>query len=102
MQNKYKSDAVAQLLQQEASIHYFNPTTKKIDLKMFLKYLHKKDENIDAELSTFEFDDSSMSDNHVLCDLMHFSSDTDIESTSVGESAIILSMKKAKSSTRNL
>ena len=96
VQNKYKSDAVAQLLQQEASIHYFNPTTKKIDLKMFLKYLHKKDENIDAILSTFEFDNSSMSDNHVLCNLMHFSSNADIESTSVDESATIPSAKKSE------
>ena len=39
---RYKSAAAAELLQQEASMHFYNPFTKKIDLKMFTKHIHKK------------------------------------------------------------
>lgn len=72
---RHKSDAAAQLLQQEASFHCFNPFAKKIDLKIFTKHLHQKDINIDVDLNMFVFDDSSMSDNQMTRDLHCTSND---------------------------
>ena len=82
---RYKSAAAAELLQQEAGMHFYNPFTKKIYLKMFTKHIHKKDENADLELSWNHFEDSSMSDACVLRQFNDFSTDADDENSTDDE-----------------
>ena len=62
----YKSNAAAELLRKETNVHFFNPNTNKIDLKMFTKHLCEKDEYANDELDNYFVDYSSYSDNELL------------------------------------
>ena len=77
----FKSAAIADIIRKETNVHFLNPQTNKIDLKMFTKHLHEKDEYADFELNNNEFEDSSCSDNQLLS-YNYFSSEADIESLS--------------------
>jgi len=57
-------------------MHFINPSTYKIDLKMFTKHLCEKDEWADFELETNFIDDSSCSHNQLL---LKFDSDSDAD-----------------------
>ena len=78
---RHKSLAVAELLSRETNSHFLNPQTNKIDIKLFTKNLHRKDEHADIDLKNRPFDESSLSDNQFLRNLT-FDSDADDESAS--------------------
>ena len=59
----YMSKAAAEILSSETNVHFLNPHTRKIDLQLFIKHLHQKDEKADLELDTNFYDYSSYSDN---------------------------------------
>ena len=60
---RFKSQAAAGLLSKETNVHFINPFTNKIDLKMFTEHLFEKDEHANLELDPSMFDDVSFSDN---------------------------------------
>ena len=47
---RFESAAAAELVRKETNVHFINPSTYKIDLKMFTQHLHEKDKWADLEL----------------------------------------------------
>jgi len=75
---RYKNDAANELLRKETNIHFINPSTRKIDLKMFTRHLCEKDEYANYEIEHNMLDDSSYSDNPLLS-VLNNGSDADGE-----------------------
>ena len=73
------SNAAAELLRKETNVHFVNPCTNKIDLKMFTKHLCEKDEHANDELDNYFLDCSSFSDDQLINDIESSSSDTSDE-----------------------
>ena len=73
---RFKSQAIANLISKETNVHWINPHTRKIDLKMFTKHLCDKDEYANLELDPLAFDNSSFSDNQFVS---AFQSSTDAD-----------------------
>ena len=87
---RYKSNAPDELLRKETSVHFINPSARKIDFKMFTKHLCEKDEHANYEIKHNMLDDSSYSDNPLLA-VLDNASDADGENTTDEE---CLSTKK--------
>ena len=84
---RYKSQAAAQILSNETNVHFLNPNNRKIDLNMFIKHLHQKDENADLELNTNVHDYSSYSDNQFIT-AFNSSSEADDEFSSSNDKPV--------------
>ena len=48
---RFKSEVVNALLTKDSNVHFMNLFCVKIDLKMHIRHLHKKDEQADAEIT---------------------------------------------------
>jgi len=94
----YKSQAAAEILRKETNVHFLNPSTRKIDLKMFTKHLHEKDEHADLELKANMYDYSSYSDNQFIT-AFYSSSDADNEISSSDEKPIKSTITKRRKKT---
>ena len=79
---RYKSNAAAEFLQKVTNAHFVNPFTKKIDLKMFIKHLHEKDEFENDELDIDWIHYGSCSDNQLLV-TNDFHSNSDISDSEI-------------------
>ena len=65
MYSNNKADAASKLLSAATNIHFINPQTRKIDLKLFTRHLFEKDEYADVELCNDYYLDSSCSENEL-------------------------------------
>ena len=75
---RHKSAAADETLCRESNTHYFNPSTLKIDLKLFTKHLCEKDECADFDLNPSFLEESSCSENQFTSAFKH-GSDADSE-----------------------
>ena len=82
-----KSNAANQLLNDATNINFINPSTRKIDIKMFTKHLCKKDEDASIDLEFNVLQDSDSSDNMLVSNL-NYSSQENRSSDSDTESAL--------------
>ena len=85
---RHKSNATSELLQKETKFHFVNALTNKIDLKMFVKHLHEKDEFENCEIEIDVFDDSDFYDNQLMT--------ADFNSYGEESDKFVLTQKKVK------
>ena len=77
---RWKSSVAVEILRRETNVHFLNPQTNKIGIKLFVTHRYEKDEHSNEALETYPFDDSIFSENQLLCKVS-FNRDDDNEST---------------------
>ena len=60
--NRWKSHAAADILSKSTNVHFINPQTRKIDLNMLNRCMHKKNEHAEFAAASDFVNDSSDSD----------------------------------------
>ena len=54
---RFRADAINEVINRETNLHFMNSCARKIDLKMYLRYLNNKDEHDNVKIATgYRFD----------------------------------------------